>query len=467
MLHNFYLSTEILAADDRIMSQIHTTMTTNGSLITNSVEQLIVSNVLAPLSQWLKSVKGVDASVNEMAQVLSLPIANTPKSNQIGFPQNVPLQMPSLNGGMPAMGTMQVPSYLNGGLSQGLPLGQNLTIAPRGSRTKAVDPHYNGPTCQYKFARGGKSGQFCGQPVVQGLNFCKECAKKKSGGGQTAPVSNGLPSIGGFTLPAIGLGQQQYQPQQQQMQGQQYQQPQQAQQPAETEIDVTEYIGHPNFFIESRNHFIIDGNQSASGIVVVGLLNPDNSERKLTKQESDIAHSMNFVVSPDAVDIAQGIQQNVVAPIPTLASLNGMMQTQPQQPTQQYVPQQIQQFQQYAQPQQIQQIQQQVPQIQQLQQLQQPQQQTQQQVPQFQQQPQQAMPQIQNIMPSMTQLQPLQQLNIPSLANLGQSTTIPTIPNVPTLTALGNGSSPSIGLPTIGKVSSPTGVTSPSITPLN
>lgn len=395
-------------------------MATNGSLIANAVEQLIVSNVLTPLSQWLKSAKGVDATVQEMAQVLNLPATSTPKAIPNGLPQNVPLQMPNMQMPGPQMGG--IPSYLNGGAIGGMPLG--VQQPSRNSRTKAVDPNYTGPTCQYRYSRGAKNGQFCGQPCIPNSNFCKECVKKKSGGGQGATNTNlgNLPNISGFTMQGAMPQQQLFQqPGMANIPQQPQQQPQA--QPQE-EIEALPIQGRPGFFKETNHGFIIQQSEDPNdqSLYVRGI-EVGGQTRKLNQQEQQLATKIGFVVDPTQVDITQGVQQQQAPAIPTLSALGNIGA-----PNAFAMPQPVQQF---APQQQVSQFvpQQQVPQIPQ--------------IPSLVSTPQQGVPSI----PSIGGLSGLP--SIPQISGLPQMQSVGNLPNIPSLTPLPSQETPKSSSPAV------------------
>lgn len=275
------------------------TMNTNITVFTNAVSEFVVSNVLSPLSQWLAQNKGVEVSVEEMAQVLQLPATPT-QPKPIGMaPVNYPPQMP------------QIPGFLNGGQAGAV------TQAGRSRAAKQPDANYNGPRCQYKFSRGARAGQFCGEPCLNGSNFCKNCVKKKSAGGPGTGATRAVPAVGGFQgmpgLPGMqgapAMGAQQPQPQAQQ-----------------GELAVTPLEGQPGYYRETTHGFIVT-EDAQNNVVAYGIIDGGNV-RKLNNNEQQIATQLGIVVPDDAIE--QGAAQQPQAQQP----LQAVQQPQAQQPLQ-------------------------------------------------------------------------------------------------------------------------------------
>lgn len=115
-------------------------MSSQMNVFQTSVANLAVTAILRPLSDWLRSAKGVSVSVEELAEALNI---STPKATSS---VSVPVQNPMFN----------LPSHLAG-------TGASLS---------------RGGTCVYKPRKGKDAGRECGKPAIPGDEYCKTCVKK-------------------------------------------------------------------------------------------------------------------------------------------------------------------------------------------------------------------------------------------------------------------------------------------------
>lgn len=108
--------------------------------VTNSVVQLIESIVLDPLVVYLKTVKHVDVTVDELTSALHLPVQPKTPSSLLPAPNFGPMKT---------------------------------------TRAKKEPAPVNGPTCNWVFQRGAIKGTKCPKPATEN-GYCTACSKKST-----------------------------------------------------------------------------------------------------------------------------------------------------------------------------------------------------------------------------------------------------------------------------------------------
>ena len=258
-------------------------MATPLSNFSQSVSSLLVNEVLAHLVAWLAKEKNLTVTVDEMMGVLNIP-------SQAKMPAPAPIQMPNLPNFLAGPGATTAPAGTAGGSGR--------------KKASASGAPYNGPTCQYVFVRGAKKHQTCGEPCIEGSNFCRACAKKKSAGGPGTGGSGG----GATTAPTQGFA------------------PAPSHAPEAPTGDETAGLqvmalpNRPGFYRTVKEGFIIqqqpDGAIVATAIDVNGVIRPLNEEEK--RKASTLG--IGFIDDP-ATPVAPA-----PAPAPAVAKVPGLPQ---------------------------------------------------------------------------------------------------------------------------------------------
>lgn len=253
-----------------------------------AVSDLVDTSVLHPIVNFLTREKGCQVTIEELRSVLQLP-APVPSPMKVpGLPQGgmIPVQPPSLNNFMAMNAT-------NGKAS--------------GPAKKDKAPH-NGPTCTYKFIRGKNKGQVCGEPAVEGSEFCRTCIKKKASGGpgSAAPDTPTGKASGSRNDQSSGSE-------------------------ASGELTVVPYKNQPGYFKTVQHGFIvkqIEGNR-----IVATAVEENNKTRPLTEAEKRIAYDIGIgiveneapVEQAPSIPVAIPMSQPVVtSTIPTVTATSGI-----------------------------------------------------------------------------------------------------------------------------------------------
>jgi hypothetical protein len=215
-------------------------MSSSSTLFSESVANLTKTVILEPLVTWLKG-KGVEVTVEEMVEVLKLPVNVTPRlvSNY----------------------TQPLPSVLAG-----------TTAKPRAaSRKIAGDPDR---PCQYLFKKGKKEGSICGEPSVPGTDYCSVCSKKRT-------VMNKLGTSKSVATKPV-----------------QIQAPQ-----ATPEIPLEPY-GDPNDkkYLDREHGFIVKVPED--GVAVATSILDGEQERPLTEEEENLAKSKGISLPVKTTPVA-------------------------------------------------------------------------------------------------------------------------------------------------------------------
>lgn len=222
------------------------------NIFVDSVSSLLTSSVLSPLSSWLEQNKGVKLSVDEMISILNLP----PSPKPSGLPQTgpIPLQIP-------------IPGFLkNTGFIS--PSNKKSILQSRGRKKISSDP--NTTPCVYIYQRNDRKGQTCGEPSEPGLQYCKNCIKKKS-------VQNSLKVPSTTTSSSLNTTS-----------------------PSSTQLKEVEVIpipDKPGFFEETTHHFILQ--QFQDGTLLALKVRDGNIERNLTDDEKKTANLMSIATTID------------------------------------------------------------------------------------------------------------------------------------------------------------------------
>ena len=258
------------------------------------VSEFVDANILHPIVNFIIKEKGCQVTVEELRSVLQLQMPVPSPMKVSGLPQAgmIPVQPPTLNNFM-AM------SASNGKAT-----------------TKKDKAPYNGPTCTYKFIRGkNKKGQICGEPAVEGSEFCRNCIKKKKASGGSGNADPDTPT-GRVSGPGPGpvSGSRNYQNNNSEASG---------------ELTVVPYKNQPGYYKTVQHGFIvkqIEGNR-----IVATAVEENNKIRPLTEAEKRIAYDIGIgIVENEAptVNVPMGsglegsasVEQQLPAAIPTSTS---------------------------------------------------------------------------------------------------------------------------------------------------
>jgi len=279
-----------------LIKTIISTMTTPQARFTDACVTFLQGQILPPLVDFLRT-KNCTVTVQELAGALQLPTP-TPAATMQG------VQVPTI----PGFTQTAAP------------------VAARGKGKARPAVPYNGPTCQYLYKRGKNAGQTCGEPALPGKTFCKNCDKKRGGGGtgdEAAPAGAPAPApqggFRGFSPAPVAAA---------------VPQPQ----PAKAVLDAFPIPGQPNFFKEKNHGFIIqqtnEGTFIVRGIEKNGAHRPSN---QLSDAEKQVAHQIGLVLeeathAPAPTQPPQGMPQLPQIPgMPQLPPIPGVQQA-PQAP---------------------------------------------------------------------------------------------------------------------------------------
>lgn len=226
----------------------------------NTICEYVDLNILNPIINFLAKEKNTQVTIEELRTVLQLPVTTPSPMRVSGVPQAgvVPVQAPSLNNFMAMTGKAS-------------------------ARKKDKMPH-NGPTCTYKFKRGDKKGQVCGEPCVEGSEFCKHCIKNKTATGNTATAKETTPMVPTMDTKAVSK------PNNDSTSG---------------ELSVVPYKNQSGFFKTVQHGFIVkqmDGNQIvATGVEENGKVRPLNDNEKKIAYDIGIAILENEAPPQDPI----------------------------------------------------------------------------------------------------------------------------------------------------------------------
>jgi len=224
----------------------------------NHVIPHIVDACLQAVMDFMIKEKGCQVTIEELRSIqISTPILIPNPMKVQGLPQGgmIPVQPPSLN------------NFMAMSASYGK------------TNTKKDKVPHNGPTCTYKFIRGKNKGQVCGEPAVEGSEFCRSCIKKKASGGP----GNAAPDTptGRVSGPGLGPGP---------VNGSRNDQNNNSD--ASGELTVVPYKNQPGYFKTVQHGFIvkqIEGNR-----IVATAVEENNKLRPLTEAEKRIAYDIGI-----------------------------------------------------------------------------------------------------------------------------------------------------------------------------
>ena len=152
-------------------------MTNNESIVFQGLSEVIRNNILAPISQYLRTTKNIEVSVDELSTILKLPAQS-----------RAPMSM--IPGGVPPISS--APSALASLPGLGMPMTTSRRGKSSGGSTQSVP---ESEQCMYKFTRGKAKGERCASRRDSGSQwFCSTCKKKKSAQTQ---ITNGTSSFSG------------------------------------------------------------------------------------------------------------------------------------------------------------------------------------------------------------------------------------------------------------------------------
>lgn len=160
-------------------------MNNNESVVFNGLSNLLRTNVLGPIVNYLGATKNCQVTVEELATVLKL--------NSIATAPQMPGFTPQLNfGGAPPIGFPPVNNTLQSFGGVPMPLA---STTKAGRTAKAPENVPENEKCQYKMTRGRNKDQRCQSRAEAGNIFCKLCKEKKSAATQQAQ-NGGAPTQG-------------------------------------------------------------------------------------------------------------------------------------------------------------------------------------------------------------------------------------------------------------------------------
>jgi len=225
------------------------------------VSEFVDTNILHPIVNFLTKEKGCQVTVEELRSVLQLPapVPSPMKVHGSGLPQGgmIPVQPPSLNNFMA------------------------MSAAGKAPAKKDKAPH-NGPTCTYKFIRGKNKGQVCGEPAVEGSEFCRTCIKKKASGGPGVSPDTPTGKTSGHASASKN---------------------DQSNSEGSGELTVVPYKNQPGYFKTVQHGFIvkqIEGNR-----IVATAVEDNGKARPLTEAEKRIAYDIGIGIVENEGPIEQ------------------------------------------------------------------------------------------------------------------------------------------------------------------
>lgn len=228
-----------------------------------SMSPILVEGVLVPLATYLRS-KGVEITVEEMAQALLLPIRPAVQP---------PVVAP------PAVEKIAIPA-----------------TRTRTAREKSAVVLDTEKTCQHVYTRKTKQyekGQICGKPALQGGDYCPECAvrKKKSlPAGAGSDIASNASSNGKEKASSSGAGDSGSNSTSSSIR-------------KERQIAVEPMEDRPGFFREIGNNFYLE-KASDNTLYVHGVFDDSDEVRPLNETEKRLALDMGLKlrdVSPSSL----------------------------------------------------------------------------------------------------------------------------------------------------------------------
>ena len=243
---------------------------------TESVSSFVSVTILTPIVSWLKEEKGVDVTLEELNELLTIPRINKPTTP---FISNItPPSFP--------------PHFTGNTISQ-----------PKKKSSKEENNNPDAPRCKYVYKRGANKGQTCSKVAVEGTDFCKDCSKKDgvkngpdSAKAEVKPVVPAKkPSITGFTAPLS----------------------------KKFEKSLTlKKTDNPDVLEEIESHILVrrikDGEKDV--YVACGVLELDGSIRQLNDSDREIARKKGFSYENNEVEQPQVQVATTHKPLPPVVS---------------------------------------------------------------------------------------------------------------------------------------------------
>jgi len=232
-------STSVQSVMASVSASVIPTPPTAITNFSESVSRFLISSVLQPLSQNIEISKGVKVSVDEMLQMLNIPIV-TKTSNPV---------MPDITniaGYIRDIGNVEAKKSTRG----------------RKKINKTPDPT-TAKVCKYVFRGGTKRGQNCTEFCEEGFEYCNACRKRDWVKTQMA-IDHGK-----VNQPAV-----------------------QEHITNEPTICLVEHPSQKGYFIEQENHFV--GRIYPEGVFIAEKIIDQNGERPLTEEEKVFATSRGF-----------------------------------------------------------------------------------------------------------------------------------------------------------------------------
>ena len=253
-------------------------MSTPKDILSSTVSHY-TNEVCCHLSEWLKSTKGVEVSAQELTTAFGVPY--TPRVS--GLPQagNLTPQVP------------YIPPHMQG-------TGAETKSKKEGEKTtgrKKAQTDPNAPKCQYKFQRGNREGEVCGEAVdvANSEEYCKNCLKKKTvinkvKGGAAGKSTVQAPSAPGglVSMPNV-----------------------ETTEDDSAAIRAVPIEGHSNLFKDLDNNFIIL--QQSDGSLVARFVDDNGTQRPLNAQERVLAQSKGLCLVDNSPSVSAS-HQTISAP---------------------------------------------------------------------------------------------------------------------------------------------------------
>lgn len=216
----------------------------------------LVTYVLMPIIEFLTE-KGYNVTVDELINVLNLPVSKT---------------VQSINTAMPFGGPVP-----------------NMAPSVTGSRKQnaATTQPQPGRSCIYKYKRGDNKGKYCGKPTNAGADHCNACLKtRKNLTKESTTTPGAAPGAGEIpTTPGLPQG---------------YTPPNTASE-SNGSLTVIPFDESRDLYLEPHHNFII--HSGAQGIIsVIGkLIKSDKSSEivELTAQDKDYAQTIGLKLADD------------------------------------------------------------------------------------------------------------------------------------------------------------------------
>lgn len=248
-------------------------MTTVQDQLIAGLTDLLVTNFLPAVCEYLEKDKGVICTCAELTSALNLTTVNLSLSN-ISIPRAIS------SSSLSSVGTP--------------PLSSSVTTTKGKRTTKAKVIDVNVPTCKYEISRGDNKGKLCGKAAVPGTDRCRACAVKGANKSSTASK---------LKVDNVPLNQ-----------GTVYSR-------ENPTLDFHLVDESQKLYREPKYNMLIQEDLHGN-YVVRGVLNDpakDASYRPLNQQEQNYAQNCGFNIAADAQFVSQVMNPTLAPPLSSVA----------------------------------------------------------------------------------------------------------------------------------------------------